>query len=209
MEKLGIGIISFAHGHAGTYCNEMVRFPDVKLVAGWDDHPERGKRNCDQFGMEFRPRIEDLLSDPAIGAVIVTTETSRHAEVIEKAAAAGKHILCQKPLATTLEDSDRIIAAVKKAGVKFSMAYQMRHDPLNLKMKELVDAGAVGNIAVVRRRHSLGVLLSPDFVNGLTRWHFTPQYNVGMFFDDASHACDWFLWMLGKPVSVMAKSTRL
>lgn len=205
MEPLGIGILSFAHGHAGVYCQVMKDFPDVRLVGGWDDHEGRGRQNCSQFGLQFYEQVDDLLANPAIGAVIVTSETSKHADLIEKAAAAGKHILCQKPLATTLEDCDRIIAAVKRAGVKFSMAYQMRHDPMNLKMKELVDAGAVGNIAVVRRRHSLGVLLSPDFVNGLTRWHFTPEYNVGMFFDDASHACDWFLWMLGKPTSVMAE----
>jgi predicted dehydrogenase len=63
----------------------------------------------------------------------------------------------------------------------------------------------LGNLAVVRRRHSLNVLLNPAFVNGPSRWHIDPEANIGMFFDDASHAADWFLWMLGKPVSVMAE----
>ena len=205
MDKVGIGILSFAHGHSGVYCQVMKDFSDVELIAAWDDNEERGRKAAETYGLAYHARVEDLLSDPRIDAVIVTCETNRHADLIEQAAAAGKHILCQKPLATTLADCDRIIAAVKRSGVKFSMGYQMRHDPMNLKMKELVDDGAVGNIAVVRRRHSLSVLLSPGFVNGPTKWHFDPTANVGMFFDDASHVCDWFYWMLGQPVSVTAE----
>jgi predicted dehydrogenase len=72
--------------------------------------------------------------------VIVTSETNRHADLIELAAAAGKHLSCQKPLATTLADCDRIIAAIRQAGVKFSMAFQMRHDPVNQKIEDLLAA---------------------------------------------------------------------
>ena len=203
--KLGIGILSFAHGHSGVYCQVMKDFPDVELVSAWDDNLERGQNAASAYGLEFYSEADKVIEDPRVQAVIVTMETNRHAEFIEQAAAAGKHILCQKPLATTLEDCDRIIAAVHKYGIKFSLAYQMRHDPVNQKIKELVEAGAVGRVAVVKRRHSLNVLLSPSFVNGPTRWHFNPTSNVGMFFDDASHACDWFYWMLGQPRSVMAE----
>jgi predicted dehydrogenase len=204
-DKIGIGILSFAHGHSGIYCQVMQNFPDVELVAAWDANPERGQPSAQKYGLDYRPRVEDVLADPRIDAVIVTAETNRHADLIELAAAAGKHILCQKPLATTLADCDRIIAAVKKHGVKFSMAFQMRHDPVNQKIKELLTAGAVGKVAVVRRRHSLGVLLDPNFVNGFTRWHIDPVANVGMFFDEAAHTNDWFYWMLGQPRSVMAE----
>jgi predicted dehydrogenase len=58
---------------------------------------------------------------------------------------------------------------------------------------------------VVRRRHCINVLLNPAFVNGPTRWHFDPVANIGMFFDDAVHATDWFYWMLGDARSVMAE----
>ena len=204
-DKIGIGILSFAHGHSNVYCEMFKGFPDVELVAAWDSNPERGLASTQKYEFDFRPRVEDVLADPRIDAVIVTCETNRHADLIEQAAAAGKHILCQKPLATTLADSDRIIAAVKQHGVKFSMAFQMRHDPVNQKIKELLQAGAVGNVAVVRRRHSLGVLLDPNFVNGPSRWHIDPLANVGMFFDEAAHANDWFFWLLGKPRSVMAE----
>jgi predicted dehydrogenase len=205
MNKLGIGILSHAHGHANTYCQTMQDFEDVELVATWDDNVERGQQAARRFGLEYRPSADDVIQDPRIDAVIVTCETNRHAEFVERAAAAGKHILCQKPMATTLQDCDRIIAAVAKYGVKFSMAFQMRHDPVNRKIKELLDQGAVGQVAVVRRRHAINVLLNPQFVNGPTHWHLDPVANVGMFFDDATHAADWFYWMLGEPTSVTAQ----
>jgi predicted dehydrogenase len=204
----GIGILSFAHGHANNYCQVMAdkdQFPDARLISAWDDNPSRGISSAQRYGIPLRATPAEVIADPQVDAVIITCETNRHAEMIELAAAAGKHILCQKPLATTLEDCDRIIAAVKRHGIKFCMAYQMRHDPVNQKIKELLDAGAVGEVAIVRRRHAIGVLLDPNFVNGPTRWHIDPVANVGMFFDDATHAADWFYWMLGKPRSVMAE----
>lgn len=204
-EKIGVAVLSFAHGHAGVYCQVMRDFPDVTLISAWDDNHDRGQRAAESYGMQFCQDLEDVLVDPRVQAVIVTCETNRHADMIERAAMAGKHILCQKPLATTLEDCDRIIRSVRRSGVKFSMGYQMRHDPVNLKIKELLDAGAVGKVAIVRRRHSIPVLLDPGFVNGPSRWHMDPVANVGMFFDDASHAADWFFWLLGRPTSVMAE----
>ncbi len=204
-DRIGIGILSHAHGHANIYCQVMRQFADVELIATWDDNEERGRRAAQTYGMDYRPNADDVLNDPRIDAVIVTSETNHHAEWVERAAAAGKHILCQKPMATTLADCDRIIEAVRTSGVKFSMAFQMRHDPVNRKIKELLEQGAVGRVAVVRRRHAINLLLNPTFVNGLTRWHIDPVANVGMFFDDATHAADWFYWLFGRPRSVIAE----
>ncbi len=203
--KLGIGIISFAHGHVNAYCQRMLGFEDVRLVACWDDNVARGQRAAAQFGMPYTPHVEDVINHPDVDAVIVTCETDRHPEMVIAAAAAGKHILCQKPMALTLDDCDRMMAAVDQAGVQFMMAYQMRQDPSNLRMKELVDSGAVGKVGLLRRRHAIPLLFNQEFVSGLTRWHFDPQHNIGMFFDDASHATDFIHWMMGRPVSVMAE----
>jgi predicted dehydrogenase len=203
--KIGIGVISFAHGHAGAYCQRMLAYEDVKLVAAWDDNESRGRANAEKYGMAYSSHVEDVLNHPEIQGVIITCETNRHAEMVLAAAAAGKDILCQKPMALTLADCDRMAAAVDKAGVKFMMAYQMRHDPSNQKMKELVESGAIGRVGLLRRRHCIPVLFDQNFVNGPTRWHFDPDKNLGMFMDDASHATDFIHWMLGRPVSVMAE----
>lgn len=203
--KIGIGVISFAHGHANAYCNKMQPFDDVKLVTCWDDNVERGENAATQFGMNFSPHLEDVVNHPEIDAVIVTCETNRHAEMVEAAASEGKHILCQKPMALTLEDCDKIAAAVQKSGVKFMMAHQMRRDPANIAMRELIESGVLGKIGLLRRRHCINVLFNEAFVTGPSRWHIDPKKNMGMFMDDASHATDFIYWMLGKPTSVIAE----
>lgn len=203
--KIGIGVISFAHGHANAYCQRMLTYDDVALVACWDDNAVRGQAAAAQYGMTYHAQVEEVLNHPAIQGVIITCETNRHAEMVLAAAAAGKDILCQKPMALTLADCDRMAAAVDKAGVRLMMAYQMRRDPSNIKMKELLTSGALGQISLFRRRHAIPVLLNPGFVNGLTRWHFDPVQNMGMFMDDASHATDLIHWLMGKPISVMAE----
>jgi predicted dehydrogenase len=205
MKPIGIGVISFAHGHAVTYCQRIQHYDDARLVACWDDNVGRGQEMAASFGMRYSPHLEDLLENPQIDAVIVTNETVYHPQAVIAAAEAGKHILCQKPLALTLADCDRIIGAVERTGIFFMMAYQMRRDPSNLKLKEIVDQAALGRISLMRRRHCIPVLLNPNFVNGPTRWHFDPALNMGMFMDDASHATDFIHWVMGKPISVMAE----
>ena len=201
---LRLGVISFAHGHVAAYCRAIAHFDDAAVVACWDDDAKRGAAHAAQFELDWLPELDQLLSRADIDAVFVTSPTNQHAAHCIAAAQAGKAILLQKPMALTLADCDAIIAAVKRAGVKFSMCYQMRADPINQKMKALLDAGAVGRVAVIRRRHAIPALLNPDWITE-DNWHIDPVQNMGMFMDDASHAADWFYWMLGRPVSVMAE----
>lgn len=202
---IGIGFLSFAHGHVQVYANIMKDFDDVRLVAAYDDDEERGKGVCDATGMTYAPHPEDVLGHADVQAVIVGSETNRHAGLCVAAAQSGKHILCQKPMALTLEDCDRMAGAVDRAGIRFAMAFQMRHDPANIAMRDLVQSGELGAIAVVRRRHCIPCLLDEGFVTGPAKWHTEADKNLGMFADDAAHPADWFHWMLGKPVSVIAE----
>ncbi len=205
MHPFGIGVLSFAHGHATSYCDALQNNPGAHLVAAWDDDAKRGEQNATRFGMEFCDSPDAVLARDDVDAVIIASETNRHAELIEAACAAGKNILCQKPMATTLEDCDRIIAAVEKSGIHFQMAFQMRCDPLNQQIKKWIEDGEVGKIGAIRRRHCIHVLFNEDFINGAGAWHFDAQKNIGMFFDDASHAADFLFWIMGKPKSVMAE----
>ena len=202
---IGIGVLSFAHGHVGVYVDVMKSWEEVRLVAGYDDKEERGRAVCGNAGMRYSARVEDVVGDPGVDVVIIGSETSRHADLCVAATAAGKHVLLQKPMALTLEDCDRMIAAAESAGVRLDMAFQMRCDPANIRIREIVQSGELGAIAVVRRRHCIPCLLDPGFVNGLTRWHTEADKNLGMFADDAAHPADWFHWILGRPVSVVAE----
>jgi len=203
--KIGIAVLSFAHGHAGMYCQRMLTFDDVRLVSAWDDNENRGQPAAERFGMRFTPQLEDVLQDPGVDVVIIGSETNRHADLVVAASAAGKDILLQKPMALTLDDCHRIETAVKQSGVFCSLAYQMRHDPSNQKIQELVSNGTLGKVGLLRRRHCIPLLFDENFVNGPAKWHIDPEKNMGMFMDDASHAADFIYWVMGKPVSVIAE----
>jgi predicted dehydrogenase len=202
--RIRLGVVSFAHGHVNAYIEAIKDFADANVVAGWDADRERGAAQCAKYGLTFEPDLNALLRRDDIDAVFVTSPTVKHAEHAVAAAQAGKGVLLQKPMALTLADCDAISAAVKRYGVPFSLLYQMRCDPVNQKMKQLVDEGAVGNIALIKRRHAIGLLLSPAWAKP-GNWHIDAEQNMGMFMDDASHAADWFYWMLGRPTSVVAE----
>lgn len=199
-----LGVISFAHGHVNAYIETIAGFDDARVVAGWDADAVRGRAQCEKYGLQFEASLADLLRRDDINAVFVTSPTSDHAAHCIAAAEAGKAIILQKPMALTLADCDAIIAAVKRTGVRFSLAYQMRADPVNQKIKQLLDEGAVGKVAMVKRRHAIGMLLNKDWAKP-GNWHIDAAQNKGMFMDDASHAADWLYWMLGKPSSVIAE----
>ena len=91
-----------------------------------------------------------VLSDPAIDAVVIASSTDSHAPLIIGAAAAGKAIFCEKPIALDLEATDRALDAVETAGVRLQMGFQRRFDKAYHKAKELIDAGALGRIEFIR-----------------------------------------------------------
>ncbi len=113
------------------------------------------------------PRVfgsyEELLADPDIDVIYNPLPNSMHTEWTIKAAQAGKHVLCEKPLANTVEEVDAITEAAKKAGVVVMEAFMYRHHPQTLKVKELVDAGAIGKLQLIRG--SFTFMMPPDREN--------------------------------------------
>jgi predicted dehydrogenase len=107
-----------------------------------------------------------------------------------------------KPIALNLSEADRIVNAVNRHRVPFTMAWQMRVDPENLKMKEIVESDTIGRILLARRRHCLRTQQMPGFEES---WHVRPELNRGMWADDAAHAVDFLLWMFGEPETVTAE----
>src|SRR5215468_6853974 len=106
--KLGIGILSFAHGHVNAYAHQIRNFDDAQLVVCWDDDEERGRRNAETFGIPYAPRLEEALARPDVDCFMVASETNKHPDLCIAAMEAGKAVLLQKPMALTLADCDRI-----------------------------------------------------------------------------------------------------
>jgi predicted dehydrogenase len=204
MTPLKIGILGFAHGHVGMYCARWQERPElgIAVVAGWDHDAKRSADNCARLKLNIKDSAEALLADPEISAVVIASETSFHAELVEKAAASGKAIVLQKPIALTLEEADRIVAAVQRFKVRFTLAWQMRVDPHNVELKGLLESGQFGKLFMLRRRHGLPTQHFKDFEKS---WHIKPEFNRDIFADDAAHPIDFIYWLRGMPVSLVAE----
>lgn len=204
---MNIGIMGFAHGHVNAYCSVWRDRPelDVQVVAAWDHDDARLQANAAAYGLRAYGDIEGFLAQD-MAAVAITSETSLHAELVERAAAAGKAIILQKPMALTMQQADRIVDSVRRAGVPFTMAWQMRVDPQNVRMKELLEGGEFGKTLMIRRRHALATHLWPTFVS---LWHNDPAYNRDIWADDAAHPIDFIHWLCGVPDGVYAEIATL
>lgn len=204
---VNVGILGFAHGHVSSYCRKWSQDPSfgINLVAGWDHDAARLANSAEAFGIQPYTDVSSFLAHPDLQAVVIGGETSRHADLVEQAAAAGKAIALQKPLALTMVEADRIVNAVNKHGVPFTMAWQMRVDPQNIQMRDLVERGVIGDLFMVRRRHGLPSQRW-DVVN---MWHFDAALNRDIWADDTAHPVDFILWLLGEPESVTAEISSL
>jgi len=203
---IGVGILGFAHGHVQTYCNQWKHNPalGVQVNAGWDHDPVRLNRAAEDYGIAACVSVEELLARADVQAVVIASETSLHAGLVEAAAAAGKAIALQKPLALNMAEADRIVNAVNQYGVPFTLAWQMRVDPQNIQLKELLESGRLGKVFMVRRRHGLPTHVWENFNQ---TWHVQPEYNRDIWADDSSHAIDFIHWLLGVPDTVTAEIT--
>jgi predicted dehydrogenase len=121
---------------------------DLLAVASRD--ADKGAAHAREWGIPRVLGYEEMLGDPAIDVVYIPLPNSLHAEWTVRAARAGKHVLCEKPLALTVEEVDAVAAAARATGVVVAEAFMYRHHPQTRRVKELVAAGAIGDLKLVR-----------------------------------------------------------
>lgn len=201
-----VGILGFAHGHINAIAKQWKEHPEYGVNAryGWDWDAERAEKSCADFGLTRCADVAELLKN--VDAVIITSETSYHAELVEQAAAAKKDIILYKPMALTMEEADRIVKAVDENDVRFTMAWQMRTDPQNQKIKELIQTRELGKVCLYRRRHCLPTHIWENFEE---KWHAKPEYNRDIFADDSAHPINMMLWIFGMPETVMCEMSTM
>lgn len=141
-----IGMMSFAHLHAEAYIHNLRAIPDVEMIGLADDNAERGKHFAEQFNARLYPGYAALLADKPDG-VVICCENNRHHEQLQMALDAGiKHILCEKPLATTAENARKMVDAAAKAGAKVMTAFPVRFSSPLREAKAAIDNGKLGKI---------------------------------------------------------------
>ena len=138
---------------------------------------------------------EALLADPKVDAVYISLPNSLHVDWVVQAAQAGKHVLCEKPLAISVAGCDQIMSAAAAAGVVVAEASMHLYHPLMQKTRELVQSGAVGQVALVRGAFSFP-LDGPNDV----RWR--PELGGGSLWDVGSYPVSLIRWLAGEPQEV-------
>ncbi|WP_338788026.1 Gfo/Idh/MocA family oxidoreductase [Metabacillus sp. FJAT-53654] len=143
-----VGMISFAHMHALSYAKYLVQHPEAELAGIWDADKQRGNKMAEQFETEFYAELDELLKTDII-AVIICSENVNHKEHVLKAASYKKQILCEKPIATEVEDAIEMINACEEHDVILQVAYPVRFAPAIQKVKEIIQSGKIGEVIAV------------------------------------------------------------
>jgi predicted dehydrogenase len=202
-----IGIVGLHnHYHAYPFARELVRgVPGLELVGVADEREELVQSFAAEHGCTWTTDYAELINRSDVDAVIVTSYTSAHADHVELAAAAGKPVLLDKPIATTMADADRIVEAGKR--VKIMLAYLLRFLPAYLEVKKAVEAGAVGDLVsgFYSIRFPVGAITDAPGV-AEQGWYTDPiRGGGGGFLDHGVHFTDFFRWFFGsEPATVTA-----
>ena len=195
MSKLKIGVIGCGGIANGKHLPALSRQSDrVELVAFCDIIVERAEQAAKTYGVEgakVYADYHDLLEDKSIDVVHVCTPNRSHCEISVAALEAGKHVMCEKPMAKTVADARKMLDAAKKSGKKLTIGYQNRQLDQNRYLKQEALAGTFGQIyysrAVALRRRAVptwGVFLNEEEQGG------------GPLIDIGTHALDLTLWMM-------------
>ena len=147
-------------------------------------------------------RFEDLLNDGEVDAVYVATPPHVHAQQAIACARAGKHVLCEKPMALTLAECDEMIRVADECGVQLMVAYYRRLFPAVLRIKELIEGGRIGRPTKIRAETASCYTPPPD---GSSPWRVDPATAGGGFlWDIGSHRIDLMTYLLGDVIEVAA-----
>lgn len=179
-DTLGVAVLGFWHVHAADYARQAVEHPGTRLVAVWDDDPERGAAGAAQFDVPFEADLATLLARPDIDAVIVTTATTGHADAMLRATAAGKHVFAEKLLAPTVAEAEAIVAAADTHGVKLVVSLPRLYHGSTRAISEIIAAGRLGQLTYGRVRLSHdGAISRPAEAAWLPERFFEPAGAVG------------------------------
>ena len=195
MDKVGVGIIGsqfIAEIHAESF--KLV--PNAEVVACASPNPEHSGAFAAKHGIpKHFTDYRDLLALPEVDMVTLALPNLLHCQACCDAAAAGKHVVCEKPLCLTLDEADRMIAACRDHGVKLMYAEELCFTPKYVRAKQLCDEGAIGDLYMLKQMEK------HDGPHAAWFWD-VEKSGGGVTLDMGCHAFEYFRWMLGKPAAV-------
>ncbi|MDQ3863075.1 MAG: Gfo/Idh/MocA family oxidoreductase [Actinomycetota bacterium] len=181
-----VGLVSFAHVHSPAYATVLRDLDAAHFVGITDEDAGRGSEAAERFGVRFFGSADSLFEE--VDALVVCSENSNHARDVIPALKSGVHVLCEKPIATTIEDARAMIQASEASGTQLRTAFPVRYLPSVARARELVRGGALGRVlALSGTNHGQipgGWFLDPELAGG------------GAVMDHTVHLADILRWML-------------
>jgi predicted dehydrogenase len=176
---IGLGRIA---GHFMPGVQHTTNSQITALVSGHRDKADRiaAQYNIPAGSIYSYENFDEIAHNPAVDAVYVALPNSMHAEYTIRAAKAGKHVLCEKPMATSVADSEKMIAACKAANVKLMIAYRCHYEPTNLRAIKLIRDGELGQVQTIQSAFGFNIAagewrLNKQLAGG------GPLYDVGIY----------------------------
>lgn len=175
--------------------NILQYIPEAELAAICDIRLEVAQAVADELGIERVVQdYHELLADPQIEAVLIAASTNAHDYIMKDAAAAGKHIFCEKPLALELNKIDEALEAVEKAGVKLQVGFNRRFDKSFQKVREMVASGELGRPCILHIMSRDPEVPAMEFM----------RVSGGMFLDMTIHDFDMARFQIGEVDEIYA-----
>lgn len=196
---VGCGGISEAHARGYLALDGVVR-----VTAVCDVDPDRARARAAQLGAErVYTSLDELLAESGVDAVDLCLPHRAHAPATIAAAQAGKHVLVEKPIAASLDEADAMITAARKAGVKLMVAHNQRYHALHVRVRELLDEGAIGRVYCARADNNM------DFKPPAGHFIYSREAaGGGALIGYGVHRIDLLRWYLGEVREVAHFQTR-
>ncbi|SEH43171.1 Predicted dehydrogenase [Methylobacterium sp. 275MFSha3.1] len=206
MDAVGWGIVGYGWV-ARDYMEPGIRAAGHRLVAVCDPNPDC-RAAAEAAGARGYADLAGLIAEPAVEAVYVATPNHLHRGAVEALAAAGKAILCEKPMAATLADAEAIAHAVESQKIFYGTAFDQRHHPAHRTIRGQVEAGRLGTVTAVRIVYACW--LGRDWSEaGQPNWRIdAAQAGGGALMDLAPHGLDLVDYLLGEPIADLAALTQ-
>lgn len=194
--KLQIAVIGAWHVHAPDYAKVIQARDDCTLAWVWDDDRARGEAFAQEFSCTYSADYDALLAEKTLDAVIITSATCQHPELIKKAAEAKKHIFTEKVMALTSAECCEIMDSVRENGIKFSICFPWRCKPGVLAAKQIADSGELGRIVYARVHNAHNGAIAEWLPE---RFYNAQECGGGAMIDLGTHSMYILRWLLGAP----------
>ena len=206
-----IGIIGCGKIAQVRHIPEYAGHPQARLAGFYDLNQERARELAEKWGGKAYSSWEEMLADPGIDAVRICAANNAHAQRSIAALQAGKHVLCEKPMATTLADCEAMVAAARESGKFLMIGQNQRLTKAHQKARELVENGTLGKILTFRTTFGHGGPETWSVDPGKNTWFFDKsKAAMGAMADLGIHKTDLIQYLLGQTVvETTAKVTTL